>query len=614
MTIKKILWIITIVFLAGLVLRSCINADIPQKYEIVSPDKQNNEQEYKPSAIFKNQYINGIDYRVSRGEAGKYGGTLYSSTIGEGPKTFNPWNSKDATSSEFGALMFDGLTSTDAYTGEVIPLMAKSVEVDKSGMVYTVKLRRGLKWSDGKPITSADVAFTWNDIVIAGYGNTSMLDSIIVDGKPPKIEAVDDLTVKFTTPKPFAPFLRQLSTNIAPKHILEPVVKKGKNAFNSFWGVTTRPDKFVTSGMFRLAEYVPAQRVKFVRNPNYYMIDKKGKKLPYLDNYVVYIVGDLNNQLLKFEAGEIDILGIRGAQAAKFKEKEKNSNYKLYNLGSDTGTTFLAFNLNTRKNPEGKYYVNPIKQRWFSDINFRTAIDYVLDRESIVMNIINGVGQPLFTAEGLSSIFLNKTVANGHKRNIEKARELLKKSGFYLDKKGWLSDKYGNKVEFNLYTNAGNTEREAIGVMAKQDIEELGIKVNFKPVEFNTLVGRLMNTYDWDMVLLGLTGSPLEPHGGINVWNSRGTMHLFNMGAEKDNETNLWERELDKIFERGALEMNFEKRKKIYNRYQEIIYDKKPVLYLYSPLSITAVRNRVGNICPTPLGGVLHNTEEIYIK
>ncbi|MDD3149859.1 MAG: ABC transporter substrate-binding protein, partial [Candidatus Gastranaerophilales bacterium] len=498
---------------------------------------------------------------------------------------------------------------------EVVPDMAKSVEEKNNGTEYIVTLRKGLKWSDDKPITADDVVFTWNVIVAQGFGNTSTRDNTLIDGKMPIVKKIDDYTVKFILSKPFAPFLRQLSLSIAPKHILKLVTDKGKKEFDSFWGVTTPPKEFVTSGRFKLLKYVPAQRVTFVRNSNYYAVDKKGQKLPYLDNYVVYIVGDLNNELLKFEAGEIDILGIRGNNIARMKEKEATSDFQLYNLGPDTGTTFLVFNLNTRKNENNEYYVNHIKQRWFNDLNFRTAVDYVIDRENLVFNILNGAGSPLFTAESLPSIFLNEKLKDGHPRDFEKAKELLKKSGFYL-KNGQLYDKFDNKVEFNLYTNAGNTEREATGVMVKQDLEELGIQVNFKPIEFNVLVGKIVNTYDWDMVMLGLTGSALEPHSGRNVWASNGALHMFNQRDPSKPVTDafLWEKRLDEIFEKGASETDFEKRKEIYNEYQEIVYKQKPFVYLYSPLRIQSVRTKFGNIKPTPLGGTLHNLEEIYIK
>lgn len=611
---KKLIF--TLVFIS-LILSACFRID-------------NGEQEKKNISIFDDARIskktiykpvktlnyNGVDYRLSRSEIGKYGGQIVSATIGEGPKTFNPWVSKDATSSFIADMMYDSLFSTDPDTGEVIPHLAKEMLVSDNQTLYTIKLREGVKWSDGKEITADDVIFTWKDIILAGFGNTSLRDSVLIDGEYPKVRKIDKYTVEFKIKKPFAPFQRFVGTQIAPKHIFEPATKKGLRYFDSFLSTTLDPKSLVVSGPFILDEYVPAQRIVMKRNPNYYVIDDNKNKLPYIDKHIVLIVGDLNNELLKFESGEQDVIAVKGKDLPRFKANQKKGNYSLYNLGPDTGTMFLAFNLNTRQNKDGKFYVNPIKQKWFNDINFRTAIDYAIDRKGMVNNVANGVAQPLFTAEALSSIFLNEKLASGHEKDTEYAKQLLKKSGFYIDEKGFLHDKDGNPVEFDLYTNAGQTEREACGVMVKDDLKELGIKVNFKPIEFNSLVSKIMTTSDWDMMLMGLTGSPLEPHGGKNVWYSKGHLHLFNMRFANDkNDTILpWEKELDEIIEQGALELDFNKRKEIYDKYQEIVYNERPIIYLYSPLSITAVRNKIKNLHPTPLAGTLHNTEELYIE
>ena len=247
-------------------------------------------------------------------------------------------------------------------------------------------------------------------------------------------------------------------------------------------------------------------------------------------------------------------------------------------------------------------------------MNFRTAVDYAIDRKNMVLNIANGIGAPLFTPESLNSIYLNKNL-KPYDKNLDKSKELLKKSGFYLDKKGKLFDKHGHRVEFDLYTNAGNTEREAIGVMVKQDLEDLGMKVNFKPIEFNSLVNKLVSTYDWDMVIMGLTGSPLEPNGGKNVWLSNGRLHMFNQRNPQEGKAKIlpWEKELDYLYTQGALATKFEDRKKYYDKYQEIVYKEKPMIYIYSPIRIVALRNKFKNIYPSSLGGITHNIEEIYI-
>ncbi len=611
--IKKL--VILILFII-VIMAACFRIDRPENG---IGKKDESFQTLKVSSKYKepeNVTINGVDYLQSNSPIGTFGGNIVTSIIGEGPKTFNPWVSKDATSSQIADMMFDSLVTTDAVSGQVIPKMAKKIKVSSDNMTYIITLRKGLKWSDGKDITAEDVVFTWNDIILGGFGNTSTRDSILVDGQEPTISKIDNYTIKFTTPKPFAPFLRLLATPIAPEHILKPVLKKGKRYFDSYWSSNTKPTEFVTSGAFKLHEYVPAQRVVMKRNPNYYVINSKKQKLPYIEKYIFLIVGDLNNEILKFEAKELDVIGIRGKDASRFKELEKKSDYTVYNLGPDTGTMFITFNLNKRKNQSGKYYVPKYKQAWFNDINFRTAVDYAIDRESLVANIANGVGQPLFTAEALSSIFINEKLKKGHIRDIKYAKELLKKSGFSWDKNGILHDKTGKEVEIDLLTNAGNTEREAIGVMLKQDLQDIGIKINFKPVEFNSLVNKITNSLDWDCVIIGFTGSALEPHSGKNVWYSYGPLHLFNkrLSDEKIQDIEPWEIQLDNIFNQAALKLNFKERKKLYDQYQQIVYDYKPIIYLYSPLRIVALRNKFGNIYPSQLEGLLHNPEEIYIK
>lgn len=607
---KRVIYVILAVLLISGLLKACLRADVVTSTQ--NENRSETEILYREYPSQKNIYLNGVDYLQSQVQIGKFGGTFVTSTIGEGPKTFNPFNSKDNISSTMSEIMYDGLVATDVNTGETIPKLAKSFTVNDCE--YVINLRRGLQWSDGKPITADDVFFTWNDIIFGGYGNTSTRDSVVIDGKLPTVEKIDDYTVKFVTPKPFAPFLRMLSSPIAPKHVFEPAVKRGKAYFDGFLSTNTDPKEFVISGAFKLKEYVPAQRVVFEKNPNYYVINKDNQKLPYLDKLVYLIVGDVNNQVLKFEGGELDEISLQGANVARFKEMEKHSDFSVYNIGPDTGTMYIAMNMNNRKNDDGKYYVDLKKQKWFQDKNFRQAVDYAIDRQNMVFNIANGLAEPLFTPETLNSIFLNKNLKS-YEKDINKSRELLKQSGFSWDKSGNLIDKSGNKVEFDLYTNAGNSEREAIGVMVKQDLQDLGMKINFKPVEFNSLVNKLMSTLDWDMVIMGFTGSPLEPNGGKNVWMSDGTLHIFNQRLEKDLNSPRYdfENKLDEMFIKGALAVKFEDRKEYYDNYQAIVYEEKPLIYIYSPIRIVALRNKFKNIYPTTLGGVTHNIEEIYI-
>lgn len=610
---RRVFRVLVVIVFIAIFCKSCLVKDTPDVQKTIEKAQTDTVKTSVYTAP-ETKTINGVDYLQSQAPIGKFGGELIASTIGEGPKTFNPFNCKDNTSEAMASVMYDGLLTTHPVTGQPIPKLAKSYKISPDGKTYTVELRKGIKWSDGKPITADDVVFTWKDIIFAGMGDTSARDSLVIDGKLPTVRKIDKYTIEFTTSKPYAPFIRMLSVAIAPKHIFMPAVKKGNTYFDSFLSTNTKPEDFVVSGAFKLKEYVPAQRVVYERNPNYYEINKDNQTLPYLDKLVYLIVGDLNNEVLKFEAKELDVINLQGSKVARYKSIEPHSDFKLYNLGPATGTMYLSLNLNDRKNEKNEYYINPIKQKWFQDLNFRTAIDYSLDRKNMVFNIANGIGEPLFTPESLNSIYLNKNLKPFDK-DTKLAKEYLAKSGFYNDKKGRLFDKNGNRVEFDLYTNAGNTEREAIGVMVKQDLEDLGMKVNFKPIEFNSLVNKLVSTYDWDMVIMGLTGSPLEPNGGKNVWLSNGRLHMFNMRKPEEGKKNIlpWEIDLDNMITQGALHTKFEDRKKYYDKYQEIIYTQKPMIYIYSPVIVVAIRNKYKNIYPSSLSGLTHNIEEIYI-
>jgi len=294
--------VLFVVIFVALVLKGCLVKDVPQ---IQSSTQIYQERQAKIYPIPENITLNGIDYLQSQAPVGIFGGELITSTIGEGPKTFNPFNSKDNTSSTMAGIMYDGLLTTDPISGKPIPKLAKSYEISPNGVDYIIKLRKGIKWSDGKLITADDVVFTWQDIIFAGFGDTSIRDSLAIDGQLPSVEKLDNYTVKFTTPKPYAPFIRMLSTPIAPKHVFYPAIKKGSSYFDSFLSTNTNPEDFVVSGAFKLKEYVPAQRVVFEKNPNYYEINKNGDKLPYLDRLIYLIVGDLNNEVLKYDYSKV---------------------------------------------------------------------------------------------------------------------------------------------------------------------------------------------------------------------------------------------------------------------------------------------------------------------
>lgn len=579
---------------------------------------------YKTVAA-KNEDGSTLEAMQARGELGEFGGALMLSSFGDGPKTFNAWQASDAESDGMGLIQFEQLIGLDAWTGKYYPRLAKTMTVSPDGLTYTLTLRKGLQWSDGHPLTADDVIFTFDKIIGGGFGNTSRRDVLMVDGHFPKFEKVDPLTIKVTTLKPFAPLLDALRIAIAPKHVLEPWLKRPRGDFAQLWNVTCKPESLVTSGPFKLKRVSP-ERVEFVRNPKYFMVDSKGRRLPYLDKFVVRLVASQDAQVIGFYAGELDMLDIRqvrGMDVAKMKQKERQGDFTMHNLGADDATVFLMFNMCQRKDPKTKKpYVEPYKQKWFNSKNFRWAVSKAFNRQGMVNNAMKGVGSPLYTCETPACLYFNSTLPP-IKQDVEASRKLLADDGFVLKDKA-LFDKEGHRVEFNLQTNSGNTTRDGICVSIKNDLEALGMKVNYQPIHFNVLIDKVETSLNWEGVVMGLTGSRIEPYGGANVWKSDGRVHMFDQRIPDANgkvlvtDARPWEKRIDQLFDLGATTLDPAQRKKYFDEYQQIVYDEQPFIYLECPIVFTAARKIIANYKPLAYGinysplGSMHNLEELY--
>ena len=298
----------------------------------------------------------GNELWQARGDLGKFGGSLNLGAFGDGPKTFNTWDASDVESHGIGLVQNASLVDIDPWTGKATPKLCKSVEVSDEGRVVTFILRKGLKWSDGHPLTADDVVFTYGTLIKDGWGEGSSRDTMCSAEGFPEIVKVDDLTVKFVYKTPFSPLLLNLNAIVVgPKHILEPATQKGKDAFHPFWNVNADPKTFVGSGPFIVSKYIPGQRVEFRRNPHYAMVDAQGRRLPYLDKITISIVKEQPQEILKFLGKEIDLLdvrSVRGMDAAHLRSKEKQIDFSLFSLGPDDGTVFLMFNMCQRNRPK----------------------------------------------------------------------------------------------------------------------------------------------------------------------------------------------------------------------------------------------------------------------
>lgn len=542
-----------------------------------------------------------------------------------GPSTFNyPLN--QSAYSVFG-YMYEGLINENGLTSKLEPGLAESWEVSKDGKKIVFTLREGLKWSDGEPMTTDDIIFSYEKIYFNDKIPSGLKDilRIGISRQFPKVKQLDSRRVEFSVAEPFAPFIRYAGgIPILPAHILQESVDntdaEGKPKFLATWGTDTDPKKIVGNGQYRMLSYTPNQRVVLERNPYFWRKDAEGNSQPYIEQIVWQIIENTDNQLLNFRSGDLDTLDVQPEVFPLLKREEKRGKYTVFNGGQDTGSVFMCFNLNKGRNAQNQPFVDPVKSRWFASKEFRQAIAYGINRDAMTNNIYRGLGAPLHSPIPAQSPFY-LSPEQGLKiytYDPEKSKELLLSAGFKYNSDGELLDTEGNKVRFTLLMAAGKKVREQMGTQIKQDLGKLGMQIDTQFLSFNTYVEKLRLTKNWDTYLGGFTGG-LEPHGGYNIWSVKGTSHAFNQGPQageppiKGWEVYDWEQKIDDLYVKASQELDEAKRKELYGETQRIIAEEVPFIYMVNPLNFEAVRDRVSGIRYSALGGAFWNLYELKI-
>ncbi|MGB8690567.1 MAG: ABC transporter substrate-binding protein [Microcoleus sp.] len=542
-----------------------------------------------------------------------------------GPATFNyPLN--QSAYSIFG-YMYEGLINENGLTSELEPGLAESWKVSKDGKKIVFTLREGLKWSDGEPMTTDDIIFSYEKIYFNDKIPSGLKDTLRVgmSRQFPKIKKIDSRRVEFSVAEPFAPFIRYAGgIPILPAHILQESVdntdSEGKPKFLTTWGTDTDPKQIVGNGQYRMLSYTPNQRVVLERNPYFWRKDTQGKAQPYIQQIVWQIIENSDTQLLNFRSGDLDSLDVQPEVFPLLKREEKRGKYTVFNGGPDTGSIFMCFNLNQGRNAQNQPFVDPIKSRWFATKEFRQAIAYGINRDTMTNNIYRGLGAPLHSPIPAQSPFYLSPKAGLKTYNYDqqKAKKLLLSAGFKYNAEGELLDREGNKVRFTLLMAAGKKVREQMGTQIKQDLGKLGMQIDTQFLSFNTYVEKLRLTKNWDTYLGGFTGG-LEPHSGYNIWSVNGTLHSFNQGPQagepqiKGWKAADWEQKIDDLYVKASQELNEAKRKELYAETQRIIAEQVPFIYMVNPLTFEAVRDRISGIRYSAIGGAFWNLYELKI-
>ncbi len=545
------------------------------------------------------------------GEVGRRGGRLVVALRAE-PKTLNPLIAVDAPSREVIAAMQADLIHISRATQLTEPALARSFKVSRDGLQYTLKLRQGLRFSDGHPLDADDVLFSFR-LYLDENVHAPQRDLLIVGGKPIAVRKLDSHTLLFRLPSPYGVGERLFDgIAILPRHLLEKPYQEGK--LGQIWNLMTPASEWAGLGPFRLKQYVPGQRLVLERNPYYWKADTAGNRLPYLDELVFLFVPSADAQVLRFQSGETDIISRLGAENYSVLSRESRG-YTMMDAGASLEYNFLFFNLNDLGGKASPETIR--KQKWFREVKFRQAVSAAVDREAIVRLVYQGRGAPLWgpVTPG-NRRWVNAALAHPA-RSLERSRELLRQAGFSWKNgpngEAVLVESNGAPVEFSILTSSSNADRTKMATLIQDDLKQLGMRAQVVPLEFRSLLDRVMQTKEYDACVLALGSFDADPNSDINVWLSSGGTHFWN--PSQTHPATAWEAEIDHLMQQQLTERRHEARKRLYDRVQEILAENQPMIFLASPDILVGARNSVGNFRPAVLEPyVLWNVEQLYFR
>lgn len=495
-----------------------------------------------------------------------YGDTIIMGTIGDASNLIPPLAS-DASSSTITGHVYNGLIRYDKnmrFEGD----LAESWEISDDGREITFHLRKGVRWHDGEPFTSADVLFTYK-LMIDPETPTAYAERY---KQVEEAMAPDAYTFKVRYAEPLAPALVSWAMGICPEHLL-------KDEDISTSELARNP---VGTGPFRFVKWDPGEQIVLERNEDYF------EGAPYIKRIVYRIVPDTTTMFLELQSGGLDYMGLTPLQYARqtespaFKRRFNKYRYPAF------AYTYLGYNL---------------RKPMFQDRRVRQAISYAIDKQEIVDGVLLGLGQPATGPYKPGSWPYNPEVQR-YPYAPDKARALLDAAG-WKDRDGdGVRDKDGQALAFTILTNQGNDQRIKAGEIIQRRLQEVGIEVKLRVIEWASFLKEFIYPGRFDATILGWT-IPVDPDG-YNIWHSSKT------GPRELNFIGYSNPEVDRLLEQGRRVLGVEKRRPVYHRLQEILAEDVPYTFLYVPDSLPVVARRFHGIEEAP-AGIMHNFNRWYV-
>lgn len=464
--------------------------------------------------------------------------------------TMDPFDASDTMSYSCAKSMYEGLYGFDKDM-KLHPVLAESEEVSEDGLVYTIHLRKDVKFHDGTTLTAAAVKMNFDRVTDKKNG----LRRYTLYSNIAKTEALDDLTVRFTLHKPFSAFLNQLG-HASGGMVCPSAMEKYPGKQLAFHPCGTGP--------FKLEKYDPTEGLHVVRNPDYWQ-----KGLPHVDGITFKPVPENASRVAMLRTGEAQFIYPVPPEQVKVLETDKDL---VVTRTSSIIERYVALN----------HQVKP-----FNDVRVRQALNYAVNKKALAKVAFSGLADPV---EGVAPKGVEfADVYGAWPYDPKKARELLKEAG------------YPNGFSATLWSLYNHTTAQKVIQFLQQQLAQVGVKVSVMAMEAgqrSALVDQKPEVSKLQMMYAGWSSSTgeldwaLRPLLATSSWSPVGSNYGYYSNAT-----------LDKAFSDALSTTDKAKKQEIYSAGQKATWEDAPWIYLVTEQNVSASRKGLTGFFIQPDGG-----------
>jgi len=454
--------------------------------------------------------------------------------------------------------IFEGLLDYDYDSIKLEPFLAESYELSEDGRQITFRLREGVHFSDGVPITADDVIFTYETIINPGV-DAAHLAGYYRDVE--RVEKLDDRTVRFVLKQPYwksLEFMGLQDVGVLPRHVYR---FEDPSQFNK---MRSEP---VGSGPYVFEKWDVGREIVLRRNENYW-----GRK-PRLRKIIFRIITNEWAAIQALRSGEVDFVRPLPEQFAELSQDK------------DFASRFWCLSYFTPKIPY--FYIGWNNDSvFFEDRRVRLAMTHLIDREAIIEHLLRGQGR---VTSGPFYIYGGQCDPNikPWPYDPQRGEQLLTEAGWVDTDGDGIRDKDGRPFKFRLMIRSDDVFYERLGKFIKESLAGAGVEVELERFEWSIFIERLLD-HRFEAEISGWGGAVEDDP--YQLW------HSSQIAGRGSNHVGFRNKQADELIERARRILDEEQRNRLYHRLHAIIHNEQPYTFLYARPEMRFLNRRFKNV------------------